>query len=60
MHPQDPDGLLTPEDKENIRKVQEQILQDRENKTNKVSENVASDCEQLHNKLKEKRDRLEQ
>lgn len=58
MHPENPDGLLTPEDKENIKRVQEQILQDRENKTNKVSERIVSDCEQLQNKLNKRREEL--
>lgn len=59
MHPQeDPDGLLNPEDIENIKNVQKQILEDRKNGTNKVGENIAYDCEQLQNKLKEKREKL--
>lgn len=58
MHPQDPDGLLTPEDLENIRRVQEQILKDRKEGTNKVSENIAYDCEQLQNKLDKRREEL--
>jgi hypothetical protein len=55
VHPENPDGLLTPEDEENIRRVQEQILEDRKNGTNKVGENIASDTKQLQNKLNQKR-----
>lgn len=60
MHPENPDGLLTPEDEENIKRVQEQILEDRENKTNKVGENIAYEVKQLQNKLNQKRKELEQ
>lgn len=58
MHPENPDGLLTPEDKENIKRVQEQILEDRRNGTNKVSESINQDVKQLQDKLDQKRNKL--
>jgi hypothetical protein len=58
VHPENPDGLLTPEDKENIKRVQEQILEDRRNGTNKVSESINQDVKQLQDKLDQKRNKL--
>jgi len=60
VHPENPDGLLSSEDKENIKRVQEQILEDRKNGTNKVGENITSDAKQLKDKLNQKRKELGQ
>jgi hypothetical protein len=60
VHPENPDGLLNSEDKERIQRVQEQILEDRKNKTNKVGESIAADAKQLQDKLNQKRNELEQ
>lgn len=58
MHPQDPDGLLTPKDIKEIERIKKNIRADRDNKTNKVEEDITSDCEQLQNKLNKKREGL--
>lgn len=58
MHPQDPDGLLTPKDIQEIERVKEQIEADKKNSTNNVGESITSDCKQLQNKLNKRREEL--
>ena len=55
---EDPDGLLTPKDIREIKRVKEDIRVDKEQGTNKVDESIASDCEQLQNKLNKRREEL--
>lgn len=60
MHPQEePDGLLTSKDIEEIERVKENIKADRKEGTNKVDESITSDCEQLQNKLNRKKGRID-
>ena len=59
MHPENPDGLLTPKDIKEIQEVKQDIKADRRDGTNKVGENIASDMRQLQDKLDQKRKELE-
>lgn len=55
---QEPDGLLTSKDLEEIKKVRENIKTDREGGTNRVEESITSDVQQLQNKLNQFRKNL--
>ena len=59
MHLENPDGLLSSKDIEEIEKVKTDIKTDKREGTNKVNESIASDCEQLQNKLDRKREKLQ-